>query len=116
MTNFFKSLAHALEGINEVLSEPNFKIEIVAAILAIIASFVLETSLLDKEIIVLCIGIVLGSEIVNTSVEQLADFISPSHHDKIRIVKDLMAAAVLIFSLMALIIGIIIFGNALLYA
>jgi len=116
MTTFIKSLFYALQGIKEVFSEKNFRIEILIGFFAIIASFILKTSLVDKEVIVLCIGLVLGSETMNTAAEQLADFVSPGHRDEIRRTKDLMAAAVLIFSIMSLAIGIIIFGNALLYA
>jgi len=116
MRTFIKSLSFALKGIKEVFLERNFKIEIFIGLFAIIASFVIKTSLIDKEVIILCIGLVLGSETMNTAAEQLADFVSPGHRDEIRRTKDLMAAAVLIFSIMSLIIGIVIFGNALFHA
>ena len=113
MKPFLQSLSCAFRGIKEVFSESNFRIEIIIGFFAVMLSFLLNTSLTDKAVIVLCVGLVLGSETVNTAVEQLSDFISPSHRDEIRITKDLMAAAVLIFSITALIIGIIIFGKAL---
>jgi undecaprenol kinase/diacylglycerol kinase (ATP) len=113
MVAFIKSLSYALKGIREVFLGRNFRIEVLVGFFAILASFAVKTSLTDKEVIVLCIGLVLGSETINTAAEQLADFVSPGHRDEIRRTKDLMAAAVLIFSIMSLIIGIIILGNAL---
>lgn len=54
------------------------------------------------------IGSVLAAEAINTAIEKLADFISPSHQVLIGKAKDL-AAAVLILSTCAFIIGGIIF-------
>jgi undecaprenol kinase/diacylglycerol kinase (ATP) len=59
--------------------------------------------------IIFSIGLVLSLEIINSSIENIADFISPERHEKIKKVKDLSAAAVLISSVTALIIGLIIF-------
>ena len=41
--------------------------------------------------------------------EKLADFISPDRNEKIKIIKDLAAAAVLLSALVSAIIGLIIF-------
>ena len=54
------------------------------------------------------IGSVLAAEAINTAIEKLADFISPSHQVLIGKAKDL-AAAVLILYTCAFIIGGIIF-------
>ena len=59
-------------------------------------------------VILFAIGSVLAAEAINTAIEKLADFISPSHQVLIGKAKDL-AAAVLILSTCAFIIGGIIF-------
>jgi diacylglycerol kinase len=48
-------------------------------------------------------------ELINTSIEALADFVSPEKHPQIKKVKDLSAAAVFVSALSALIIGVILF-------
>ena len=55
------------------------------------------------------IGSVLAAEAINTAIEKLADFVSPAHQVLIGKAKDLAAAAVLILSICAFIIGGIIF-------
>ena len=65
-------------------------------------------ALIDNMAILFAIGSVLAAEAINTAIEKLADFISPSHQVLIGKAKDL-AAAVLILSTCAFIIGGIIF-------
>ena len=46
---------------------------------------------------------------VNIVIERLLDFLHPAHHEEVRVIKDLMAAIVLIASFGAAIIGLMIF-------
>jgi hypothetical protein len=59
--------------------------------------------------VIFSIGLVFSMELINSAIENTADFISLEKHDTIRKIKDLSAAAVLISALAALIIGLIIF-------
>ena len=49
------------------------------------------------------------SEIMNTAIEYLADALHPEHHPEIGKAKDAAAAAVLISSLAASVVGAIVF-------
>lgn len=49
------------------------------------------------------------TEMLNTAIEFLSDFVSPGIHPQIKKVKDVSAAAVLIASIGAIVIGIIVF-------
>ncbi|MEO0333150.1 MAG: diacylglycerol kinase family protein, partial [Bacteroidota bacterium] len=60
-------------------------------------------------IITLTIGFVFVTEILNTAIEDIADFVSPQRDDRIKRIKDLGAAAVLLSAVTAVVIGIIIF-------
>jgi diacylglycerol kinase (ATP) len=60
-------------------------------------------------VLVLTIGIVLAMEAVNTSVEKLADVVSPNYDERIKVVKDVMAAAVLITAIVACVVGCFLF-------
>ncbi len=52
---------------------------------------------------------VLIMELINTVFERIADVIKPRIHPYVRLIKDVMAAVVLISSLVAVAVGIIIF-------
>lgn len=57
-------------------------------------------------LITLAVVIVLAAELFNTAVEELADHLHPQQHARIKIVKDLAAAAVLAASLGAIGVGV----------
>lgn len=105
-----KSFAYAFNGLKTLLKEEhNARIHLVAAIIVVIAGVRLKLSSLEWVAIVFAIAFVLIAEIINTSIENIADFISPAKHDQIKKIKDLAAAGVLISALSALIVGAIIF-------
>jgi diacylglycerol kinase len=81
----------------------------VAMILVIIASFVLKINKNEWLSIIIVIGFVFSMEIINSAIEQLADFVSPNYQEIIKKVKDLSAAAVLISALVSVIVAFIIF-------
>lgn len=60
-------------------------------------------------IIILVITLVLLLELLNTVIERMIDVIKPKIHEYVRVIKDVMAAAVLISSLAAVVVGIIVF-------
>jgi diacylglycerol kinase len=52
---------------------------------------------------------VLVLELINSSMERLVDLVKPQLHESARDIKDLMAAAVLMASFFAVLIGLMIF-------
>ena len=90
-------------------NEKNGQIELVAGIIAVFLGFFLKISSQEWLAILLCIGGVISLELVNSALEKLIDHLHPNQHFKIKIVKDMSAAAVAFFALIALIIGCIIF-------
>ena len=103
---------YALHGIKEMGRERNFAIQLVIGAIAIISGFILRLPATEKMIVVLCVALVLGSEAMNSATERLLNFVSREYREEIHEIKDLMAAAVLIFSIAALVIGIWIFTRA----
>jgi len=49
------------------------------------------------------------TEILNTCIEKIMDFVHPEYHPKVKIIKDMAAAAVLIMAIVAVIVGGLIF-------
>ena len=65
--------------------------------------------------IVFAIGSVFAAEAVNSSIEALADLVSPGYNEAIKRTKDLAAGAVLILAIAAAVVGCLIFIPKLLY-
>ena len=109
--SFFKSVSFALKGLRLAWHEKHFKIHLVAATLCIILSFALSISAMEWCIILICIGAVLALEMINTAIEHLVDLVEPNYNPKAGAIKDLAAGAVLVFSIISALIGIMIFGK-----
>lgn len=107
---FKRSLHHALDGIKyALLHERNFRIEILVAFLVIFLIFFFKVKNWEAILLILMIMWVLIFELVNTVLERVVDILKPRIHPYARLIKDLMAAAVLITSIVSVIVGIIIF-------
>ena len=89
--------------------EHNASIHLVILILVIIGGIVFKISGNDWIAIAIVSGMVFASECFNTSVENLSDFVSPGKDDKIRKIKDVAAAGVLVSAITAAVVGMIIF-------
>lgn len=104
------SFTYAFQGLKILIKEEhNTRIHVLAAICAIVLGCVLNISSLEWIAVCFAIGLVISTEILNSSIEGIADFISPEKHDQIKKIKDLGAAAVLINAITALVIGLVIF-------
>lgn len=109
-SKFIRSFGYALKGIGTVFKEEfNARVHFLAAVVAIVLGFVLKVAWFEWVILTLVIGGVFAMELINTSIEGLADLYSREHNPKIKKIKDLAAGAVLVTAITALIIGLIIF-------
>ncbi len=105
-----KSFGYAFRGIGLLFKgQINIRIQLVAAILAVLLGILFGLNRIEWMAVILSIVTVLGAEVINTSIERLTDFVSPEFNIEAGKVKDLAAAAVLIVSIGALVVGIIVF-------
>jgi undecaprenol kinase len=110
MARFSKSLKHAWRGLKYAISyEKNFQIEVVLAVFVVVLIFIFDIKSWEAIVLVLMIMWVLITELTNTVVERVVDILRPRIHPYARLVKDIMAAVVLISCLVAILVGIIIF-------
>lgn len=109
LKDFFRSLRYALAGLKFVWRENNFRLETIIALVVIFFMFALGLGRLEKVALLFAIIAVLVLEALNTIFEHLADILKPRLHDYIMIIKDIMAAAVLLTSLGSIFVGLIIF-------
>jgi diacylglycerol kinase (ATP) len=104
--SFLTRLKFAVCGIAGAFRrEASFRTQALLGLAAAAALFFLKPPLIWTALCVLSAGVVLACELVNTSLEHLADRLHPEQHDSIRMAKDCAAGAVLIASGAALVIG-----------
>jgi len=100
----------AIEGFLYVVkTQRNMRIHFLLASFVMLLGIYLNFS--RVELIVLCLtcGLVLISEMVNTSMEIMLNFVEASHSHWVRRVKDISAGAVLVASINAVIVGYLLF-------
>ena len=110
MKKFSKSVEYALKGIQVAIrDERNIVIELVLACTVIVFGWVMGITTSDWIAIILSIGFVLVAELTNTAIEKFVDAVSPEKVPWAGTVKDIMAGAVLVASLISVIIAVLIF-------
>lgn len=101
---------HAINGLISVFkSEWNFRFHLFAGLVVIVLSFLLKLTLMEWALVILVIGMVLISELVNTVIEKLIDYLKPDIHPTAKYIKDAAAGAVLVSAICAAVLGSIIF-------
>lgn len=113
--NYFKarvrSIRIALDGIRQVLlTQQNARIHAVAALVVFLAAFLLDLSGQEWALLLLVVGFVWTAEIFNTAVEELVDEVSSEENPTAKRIKDISAGAVMISALIAVLVGLVIFG------
>jgi diacylglycerol kinase len=105
------SFRYAFRGVATLFREtPNIKLQLAAAIAALIMGFSLHISRGEWLAIIIVTGSVFAMEALNSAVEVLSDYTCRQEiHPAIKKVKDLSAAAVLLAAVAALAVGIVIF-------
>lgn len=105
-----QSFQHAIRGIGVAWREEiNFKIEFACGIVAIVLAFALHITRIEFGVVIFLIGFILATEALNTALEEFCDMVKSDHDPHIAKIKDLAAAAVLLSSITALVIGGMIF-------
>ena len=105
-----KSTTHALRGLGVFLKTThNLWVHIFFGVMAVYLGFILCISYVEWAIIIFAIGLVIVAEAFNTAIEIDIDLTSPTYHPYARDTKDVAAGAVSIASIVAGIIGLLIF-------
>jgi len=106
----FGSFKFAFHGLSSLIkNEHNARIHLIAALIAVIVGIILKISLTEWCILTIVIGLVFITELLNTSLENLADIVDPEWNAAIRKTKNYAAAAVLISAIVSVIVGALIF-------
>lgn len=109
-----RSFGYAFEGLLALFRyENNARFHLLVAIGVLLAGIGFDVDSKEWALIALAIGGVWAAEAFNTALEKLCDLVSPDFHPQIKTIKDLAAAGVLVVSGVALVIGVLVFGEKL---
>ena len=101
---------YAIHGIFSAFkTETNLLIELIFGIITLFLGIFLKLNSIEFCIVIICIGLVLSLEIVNTAIEYTVDMAMPEVHPLAKIAKDAAAGSVLLASFCTFVVGIIIY-------
>jgi len=110
MIKRIRSFGYAFKGIKAVFGkEANMNIHLIMAGLVVICGFLFSISITEWMLCVLCFGLVISLEMINSAIENLVDLVSPEKNKLAGRAKDIAAGAVLVAAIGAAIVGLIIF-------
>lgn len=105
-----KSFQYAWKGLEYTFkNEQNFRIQLAVAVVILALMVIFRVDQWEAVALVFVIMAVLITELLNTILERMVDILKPRLHHYAEIVKDMMAAAVVLSSTGAVIVGLIIF-------
>lgn len=112
LRRWWRSAGFAWAGVRHTYrTQANFRVETWAAALALLLALLLRAPLAP---VALACALVLALELVNTALEALTDLASPGLHPLAKTAKDAAAAAVLVASAGAVVVGLAVLGPGLL--
>lgn len=110
MIRLINSFKYAWQGIKHCfISEKNFRIQLLIAAIVFLAGIIFKISATEWLAILFCSSLVLGFEMINTTIEKLSNLITESIRPEIKIIKDVAAGAVFLASIISFVMGCIIF-------
>lgn len=90
-------------------TQPNMRIHLLLAIIAISLSWFLQITFVEFAIIIFTIILGLTAEMINTSIESMTDLITTEYRQSAKIAKDVAAGMMLTTAIGAVLVAIVIF-------
>lgn len=110
IVRYVKSFKHAVNGIVYAIeNEHNVLIMMIATLVTLIASFLLDISKIELALIVICIGTVIACEMINSAIEACVDLETTKEHELAKIAKDCASGASLVLTVMSIFVAGIVF-------
>lgn len=110
--SILKKFIYAFRGlVYAIKEEKSLVIHFIVSIIVLSIAGIINKQMktIDWIILVIVIFLVIGVELINTAIENIVDMISFKYNFNARKIKDISAAASLVFSLMSVIVGLLIF-------
>lgn len=110
LSKFVNSFKYPIKGLKYAYrNEQNLAVDVGVALIVIIAGFLFKINVTEWAILMLTVGLVISCELVNTAIEAVVDLVTEEYHPLAKVAKDTAAAAVFVFAIISVIIGLIIF-------
>lgn len=107
---FIRSFKYAKDGAEHALkTQRNIWIHFFIGLAVLALGVGLKVSFVELAILVLTVFIVIAVELLNTAVEELVNILSPERRIEAALAKNVAAAAVLLASAGAFVVGLLIF-------
>ncbi len=106
-----RKFSAAFAGIRKGLGHRAVAVQFVLAGLALAAAAILRLDAMEWIAVIICTGLVISTEMLNTCIEKLCDLYTDAYNEQVGLIKDMAAGAVLVSSLCALITALIILGR-----
>lgn len=108
--NLISSFKYAMQGILRAFkTERNLKIHASMMIVVVILGLIFKIAVSEWITCIILFALVIGAELLNTSIEEMVNLLSPEIRVHAKYAKDIAAGAVLIFAIASAIVGAIIF-------
>lgn len=111
MKKFFSSFGYALRGVGHAIRQRNIRVQFVCALAVIAGGFYFDITLSEWLMAMVMIALVLSLEMINTAIENLVDLVTMERKPLAGKIKDIAAGAVLVASVVAVVVGILIFAK-----
>jgi undecaprenol kinase len=105
----FSGLWLGVKGTSDSVGQNSFQLHIPFSIVVIAAGIWLNVGWVSMAILMLCIGVVMVTELINTSLEALSRAVTREQDPNIGAALDIAAGAVLLASLTAVVVGVLVF-------
>lgn len=110
ITRLFKSFSYAIKGLIKTFKEEqNLRVQAIAGLAVLFLAWFFKVERIEWALLIVVIFLVILVEIINSAIERAADVLKPRIDSYVKEIKDIMAAAVMIASIAAVIVGLIIF-------
>ena len=104
------TFSNAIAGILVALkSEKNMRFHFFCSILVVLVSYYISITKTEWIIILFAIAGMFALELVNTAIERVVDLVTQEYHPLAKQAKDMAAGAVLVYAVLSVVIGLLIF-------
>lgn len=110
MRLFLRKVGYALAGFRVAFAEEkHIRIHVTMALLVLVLGAIVSIQPFEWMVVLLLIGNIIALELVNSAIERTVDYAGTDIHPLAKKAKDMAAGAVLVLSIIAVVIGVIIF-------
>jgi len=109
--SLFGSVRYASEGIWHALkNNRNLRIAYIAAVLVVVLGLYFQVTTIEMIILLITILLVILTEMINTSIEEMVNLITVEHRAEAKIAKDVSAGMVLTAVIGSVVLGVYVFA------